>query len=177
MRRIFTIELELDNITKQINGIIRSYYSELYGNSGIYGLTCSGATRLLSKIPTVLHKSTKEILKAYTTIIKDKDIQILQDYIETQRSHIIKITSPRKLEFNGGVTHDGELVDDIYYNDRKKLVADFNNRIKIVRQRIDNEFLRADKRRREVWIPIITSSVLSVIAITVSIISLGVKNV
>ncbi|MFZ1243026.1 MAG: hypothetical protein WAQ22_02675 [Candidatus Saccharimonas sp.] len=176
MKRKFTIELELENITKQVDGAVRLCYSELYGNSDTYGLTCSGATKLLNKIPATLHRSTKEILKAYSTIIKDKDIQTIHDYIETQRRHILKITSPDKLEFDGGVTHDGELADDMYAGDRKRLVAEFNNKIKTVHQRIDNEFLRADKRRREIWIPIVISSSLSIIAIIISVISLGMKN-
>ena len=158
-KRVFTIELEIQNITKEINKASQSCRAKLYGSDNLYGLTSGGAKVLLNKVPMILHRHIKSLFDAYSTILKEKDIKILQDYIELQRRQIISLTVPSKLKPSSLSTHDGESLDDLYVNERKKLVSEFNNNIKTTHQRIDNSFLRHKKNDKYTfWIPTIFST-------------------
>lgn len=179
MKRKFTIDLEFDNISGRISQTIAKAHIDLYGG-GSSELEAGGAQSLLEKLPAVIYKKSSELVKVYAEIIQGKDIDAIHKYIDSQQKYIEKITKPDILPPSNGFMYiEGEQVsiDGLYHENYKQYIGEFRRKLKATHQRIDNEFLRLRKKRRyEVWIPVVVSSALSVVAIIVSIVSLGVKN-
>lgn len=167
-KRKFTVALELDNLNLAIADLIKSSKKELYGNSGEWGLTCFSGWAILSKSPTLIDKWSDALIDKYVTVLTNHELNKIHNQINTIADEIREKTKPDNLEFDGATSGEGELADDVYSEQYPGLIDDFNNRIKLIEQRIDNMFLKQRKSDKLTFTIPIT---LSVVAVLVSIAS------
>ncbi len=165
-KRKFTVALELENLSLAIAELIKSSRKELYGNSGEWGLTCSSGRSILSKSPTLIDQWGDGLIDKYATVLTDSELNEIHSQINAVADEITTRTKPDNLEFDGATIGEGELIDDIYSEQYPGLIDDFNNRINLIAQRIDNMFLRQRKSDKLTFTIPIT---LSIIAVLVSI--------
>lgn len=164
MKRTFTIDLEFNYIDSTIDKMIMRVRENVYIDD-TSELTASGAQRLLNDIPGLLYKHCSGIIKTYSDIIRNHDIDMIHEYILGQQERITSITSPNALEPSTTQIND-LFLDDTYASDYKTLLQAFNSNVEVIRQRLDNDYLRLrSKRKYEFWIP--TSISLGAIAISV----------
>ena len=164
----FTIDLELENLEAHVDMLIKRSKRELYQEgSGEYGLTCCGAQIILQKLPLIINNFIDKIFKDHHFIISKKDLDKLHGYIERLQNNILKLTRPNNLEIDGRCTSDHQLVDDLYHQEYKNYKKEFKGKIKIIQQRIDNNYIKYKKeqKRYQFWTPLIVSILASIIGI------------
>lgn len=170
----FTLSIELGLIDRKVDNLIDRAKEDVY-ESGELLLTSAGANSILHKAPAVLGKACLEVVKGYADVIKKTDLDAIHAYIAKKSAYILQITNPDKLEPSSLFQYVGGkqvYLNDEYVASYHSLTKNFKQDIAAISQRMNNVFLRTQKKHREIWFPIIVSSALSFAAIVISIINL-----